>query len=222
MLALEALALWLALREGTWRSAAAAGLVMAAAFFTKQTASIMGVGLGVGLLVVNWRRGLVYGGVAAAVLAAGIGFLVKTSDGWFWTYIFKLHQSHSYRWAVVPKVVLPDTLKHLGPVFAVLIVATVALACSRKLRRADIILWVVALAGEGAAAVGFSTPWAFSNAYIPAVFFPVRLHDGETELARVIQEANDVLWHLQIRSCTICTCHDRWPSAKSGESCPLF
>ena len=48
-----------------------------------------------------------------------------------------------------------------------------ALACSRKLRRTDIILWAVALAGEGAAAVGFSTPWAFSNAYIPAVFFPV-------------------------------------------------
>jgi hypothetical protein len=173
LLALEALALWLVLREGTWRSAAVAGLVMAAAFFSKQTASIIGVGLGVGLLIVNWRRALVYGGVAAAVLAAGIGFLVKTSDGWFWTYIFKLHQSHSYRWAVVPKVVLPDTLKHLGPVFAVLIVATVALACSRKLRRTDIILWAVALAGEGAAAVGFSTQWAFSNAYIPAVFFPV-------------------------------------------------
>jgi hypothetical protein len=173
LLALEALALWLALREGTWRSAAVAGLVMAAAFFSKQTASIMGVGLGVGLLMVNWRRALVYGGVAAAVLAAGIGFLVKTSDGWFWTYIFKLHQSHSYRWAVIPKVVLPDTLKHLWPVFAVLIVATVALACSRKLRRTDIILWAVALAGEGAAAVGYSTQWAFSNAYIPAVFFPV-------------------------------------------------
>ena len=48
-----------------------------------------------------------------------------------------------------------------------------ALACSRKLRRTDIILWAVALAGEGAAAVGYSTQWAFSNAYIPAVFFPV-------------------------------------------------
>ena len=173
LLALEALALWLALRGGTWKSAAAAGLVIAAAFFSKQTASIIGVGLGVGLLIVNWRRGLVYGGVAAVVLAAGIGLLVKTSDGWFWTYIFKLHQSHGYRWAMVPNAVLPDTLKHLWPVFAVLIVATVALACSRMLRRSDIILWVVALAGEVAAAVGFSTQWAFANAYIPAVFFPV-------------------------------------------------
>jgi hypothetical protein len=41
------------------------------------------------------------------------------------------------------------------------------------LRRTDIILWVAALVGEVAAAVGFATQWAFSNAYIPAVFFPV-------------------------------------------------
>ena len=147
--------------------------MIAAAFFSKQTASIIGVGLGVGLLIVNWRRGLVYGGVAAAALAAGIGILVRTSDGWFWTYIFKLHQSHGYRWAMVPNAVLPDTFRHLWPTFAALIVATVALAWAHKLRRTDIILWVVALAGEVAAAIGFSTQWAFSNAYIPAVFFPV-------------------------------------------------
>jgi len=87
VLALEALTLWLMVRGSTWKSAAVAGLAIAAAFFTKQTASIMGVGLGIGLLIVNWRRGLVYGAVAAAALAAGVGLLVKTSDGWFWTYI---------------------------------------------------------------------------------------------------------------------------------------
>ena len=172
LLALEALTLWLILRGSTWKSAAVAGLVMAAAFFTKQTASIMGVGLGVGLLVVNWRRGLIYGVVAAAALAAGVGFLVKTSDGWFWTYIFKLHQSHGYRWGVIRAAVLPDTLKYLWPALVALIVATVVLACTRKLRRSDIILWVAALAGEAAAAVGYSTQWAFSNAYIPAIYFP--------------------------------------------------
>jgi hypothetical protein len=115
VLALEALTLWLMVRGSTWKSAAVAGLVITAAFFTKQTASIMGVGLGVGLLIVNWRRGLVYGAVAAAALAAGVGLLVKTSDGWFWTYIFKLHQSHGYRWGVIWGLVLPDTLKYLWP-----------------------------------------------------------------------------------------------------------
>jgi hypothetical protein len=173
LLALEALSLSLALRGRTWKSAAAAGLVIAAAFFSKQTASIVGVGLGVGLLIVNWRRGLAYGAAAAAALATGLGILVKASGGWFWTYIFKLHQSHGYRWGVVTANVLPDTLKTLWPAFAVLVVATVILACTRKLRRTDIILWAVAIAGEVSAAVGFSTQWAFSNAYIPAVFFPV-------------------------------------------------
>ena len=173
MLALEALALSLVLRGGTWKSAAAAGLVIAAAFFSKQTASIIGVGLGVGLLIVNWRRGLVYGVTATAALAAGIGLLVKTSDGWFWTYIFKLHQSHGYRWGVIWAGVLPDTFAYLWPALAALIIATVVLAFTRKLRRTDIILWVVALAGEVAAAVGYSTRWAFVNAYIPAIFFPI-------------------------------------------------
>ena len=60
LLALEALSLWLILRGDTWKSAALAGLAIALAFFSKQTASIIGVGLGLGLLVVNWRRGLVY------------------------------------------------------------------------------------------------------------------------------------------------------------------
>ena len=47
------------------RALSVAGLAIAAAFFSKQTASIIGVGLGVGLLAVNWRRALVCGGAAA-------------------------------------------------------------------------------------------------------------------------------------------------------------
>jgi len=172
-LVLEALTLWLVLRGHTWQSAAAAGAVIALAFFSKQTASIIGLGLGVGLLIVNRRRGLVYGAVAAAVLAAGVGLLIKTSDGWFWTYIFKLHQSHASRWVAGYRVALPEMLKHAWPVYAVPIVATAALAFARKLRRTDIILGVVALAGIADGVVGFATQWAFSNAYIPGIFFPV-------------------------------------------------
>ena len=172
VLALEALTLWLMVRGSTWKSAALAGLVIAAAFFTKQTASVMGVGLGIGLLIVNWRRGLVYGATAAAALAAGVGLLVKTSDGWFWTYIFKLHQSHGYRWGVIWGLVLPDTLKYLWPAVAALFIATGVLAWTRQLRRTDILLWVAALSGVAAAGIGYSTRWAFFNAYIPGIFFP--------------------------------------------------
>jgi hypothetical protein len=172
LLACEASALWLAFRGHTWRSAAGAGVLIALGFFAKQTATIVGIGIGVGLLVANWRRGLVYGAAAAVALAAGIGLLVKTSGGWFWTYIFKLHQSHAFRKEAVSDIAWPFTQQFAWPLFVALVLATVGLALSRKLRRSDAILWAAALSGEIAALIGFATQWADSNAFIPAIYFP--------------------------------------------------
>jgi hypothetical protein len=172
LLVLEALALWLALRGQGWKSAALAGLLIALGFFAKQTASIMGVGLGLGLLVANFRRGLVYGLTAAATLAAGIGLLVKTSGGWFWTYIFKLHQSHAFRKEAVTDIALPFTRQFAWPLFLALLLAIAGLALSRKLRRSDAILLLAAMCGDITALVGFGTQWADLNAFIPAIFFP--------------------------------------------------
>ncbi|HEX7599321.1 MAG TPA: hypothetical protein VF518_13985, partial [Polyangia bacterium] len=76
------------------------------------------------------------------------------------------------RWDAGFKAALPDTLKHAWLVFAVMVLATVALALARKLRRTDFILWAAALAGVAAAVVGYATQWAFSNAFIPGIFFP--------------------------------------------------
>jgi hypothetical protein len=172
LLALEAWAVLLAVRGQGRKSALGAGLLIALGFLSKQTATIVGVGLGVGLLVASLRRGLLYGAAAAASLAAGIGLLLATSRGWFWTYIFKLHQSHGYRWDTVRDVAWPLLVQFLWPLFFVLVLATLGLALARKLRRCDVVLWAVALAGASAALVGFATQWADSNAFIPAVFFP--------------------------------------------------
>ena len=172
LLALEAAALYLALCGQGWRSAAVAGLLIALGFFAKQTATIVGVGIGLGLLVTNLRRGLVYGVAAAVALAAGVGLLVKTSGGWFWTYIFKLHQSHAFRKEAVSDIAWPFTQQFAWPLFTALILATIGLALSRKLKRSDAILWAAALAGEAAALIGFATQWADSNAFVPAIFFP--------------------------------------------------
>jgi hypothetical protein len=172
LLVLEALALWLALRGQGLKSAALAGLFIALGFFAKQTASIVGLGLGLGLLVANFRRGLVYGAAAAATLAAGVGILVRTSGGWFWTYIFKLHQSHAFRKEAVTDIALPFTQQFAWPLFLALLLAVTGLALSRKLRRSDAILLVAAACGEITALVGFGTQWADSNAFIPAIFFP--------------------------------------------------
>jgi hypothetical protein len=172
LLACEGVALLLAWRGRTWRSAAIAGLVIALGFFAKQTATIVGIGIGVGLLVASWRRGLAYGAAAAVTLAAGILILVKTSGGWFWTYIFKLHQSHAFRREAVTDIAWPFTQQFAWPLFVALVLVTLGLALSRRLRRQDAILGVVALAGEVAALIGFATQWADSNAFIPAIYFP--------------------------------------------------
>ena len=172
LLAFEASALLLALRGQGWKSAAGAGALIALGFFTKQTATILGVGIGLGLLVANVRRGLVYAGAAALVLGGGLALLVRTSGGWFWTYIFKLHQSHAFRMEAVIDVAWPFTRQFAWPLFVALILATVGLALARRLRRSDVILWAAAVAGEVAALVGFGTQWADMNAFIPAIFFP--------------------------------------------------
>lgn len=172
LLLFEVLALAYAYRGEGWKSAVFSGILIALGFFTKQTASIVGIGIGLGLLIVRFRRGFYYGFAAAIVLVAGLLFLVKTSDGWFWTYIFKLHQSHPFRKDAAFVHAPSETWHHAWPIFIALALVTLALALGRRLQRRDAILWTTAIAGEVSAIVGFGTMWAFSNAFIPAVFFP--------------------------------------------------
>jgi hypothetical protein len=172
LLLFEVFTLWLAMRGTGWKSAAASGVAIALAFFTKQTAAIVGVGIGIGLLIANWRRGLSYGVAAAGSVLAGVLLLLATSHGWFWTYVFKLHQSHPFDWDAAFKTAPWAILKHTWPALLALILATLALAALRKLSRADALLCLTAAAGILAAMVGFGTKWAYFNAYIPGVFFP--------------------------------------------------
>jgi hypothetical protein len=172
LIALEAGALFLALFGGGYRSAAAAGLLIALAFFCKQTASIVGLSLGAGLLVLHWRRGLVYGAVAAVALGAGLLALNATSHGWFWTYVFKLHQSHAF-YARRAYIETPLHLfKIAGPLYLAWAMAGLALLRAGALERADALHAIVAAGGFLSACVGFGTQWAFDNAFIPAIYFP--------------------------------------------------
>ena len=172
LLLLEMLALWLSLRGTGWKSAAASGVAIGLAFFTKQTASIVGAGICMGLLIANWRRGLSYGVAAAATVLAGMLLLLATSHGWFWTYVFELHQSHPFDWKAAFKTAPLAILGHTWPALSALVLSTLALARLHKLSRADALIWLAALAGLVAAMVCFGTKWAYFNAYIPGVFFP--------------------------------------------------
>lgn len=172
LLLLEAAALYAAAFGCSRGSGVWAGVFIALGFFTKQTASVIGLSIGVGLLIANWRRAVAYGAAATLVLGAGILWLTKASSGWFWTYVFKLHQSHAF----TRKLAFVDTPRalweHQSPLFIALALATIGLALGRQLRRSDAILWAAAIGGFVATCVGFGTQWAFDNAYIPAVYFP--------------------------------------------------
>jgi hypothetical protein len=172
LLLLEAAALTAALLGGGPGSAVAAGLLIALAFFTKQTASLLGVAIGLGLLIAGWRRGLIYGLVASVALAAGLLLLNVRSGGWFWRYVFELHQSHGFN-ARLAYVETPlRLLRQYHWLYTGLGVAVVALALQGRLHRRDAIHLSAALAGFAAACIGFGTQWAFDNAFIPAVYFP--------------------------------------------------
>jgi len=172
LLALEAAALTLAVAGRGLPSAALAGLLVAFGFFTKQTASILGLSLGLGLLWANPRRGVVYGLVAAATLAAGFVYGQAQSQGWFWRYIFEMHQSHPFNRELAFAITPQRLLRALWPLYAALAVLLVVLIASRRLARRDAPLVLCALGGIAAACIGFGTQWAFENAFIPAVFFP--------------------------------------------------
>jgi hypothetical protein len=175
LLVLQAGALFCALAaagRGSYRMAALAGLLIALAFFSKQTASVIGLSIGLGLLLASWRRGLVYGVAAAVTLGVGLLFLHLTSDGWFWTYVFELHQSHEF----YPRRAFVETPLHLiklaRPLYLAWLLAGLALLRARALLRRDAIHALAALGGVVSACVGFGTQWAFDNAYIPAIYFP--------------------------------------------------
>jgi len=190
LLALEAGAVAVALARPTTGGAAAAALLITLAFLTKQTASVLGVALGVGLLGWAPRRGLIYGATAALLVGVALALLSWASDGWFLTYIFKMHQRHQMRWdAALGKA--PRALAGFGVfMLAALAVVLAALRHARLLERRDFVLGSVALGGVVAACVGYGTQWAFENAFIPGVFFPALALGVWT--ARLVARAPDV------------------------------
>jgi len=172
MIFIVTLAMAFAFSGRRWPSAVVAGVLIAVAFLTKQTASLMGIALGVSLLLANWRRGLVYGFVAAVVLAAGLGYLQWRSGGWFWTYVFQLHQSHGFNKGLAYQETPLRLLRFAWPLYAALATAFAALALGRRLERYDALPVAMAAAGFLASCIGFGTQWAFDNAFIPAIVFP--------------------------------------------------
>jgi hypothetical protein len=145
----------------------AAALLLIAAFFCKQTASPFMIALGLALLVIDWRKLVSYGATLVLVGVPLLWWLNHSSGGWFWTYVFKLHQQHDF---YAGRAFLGTPLRLfllLGPA-----ALCVPWALSRERSPGLVYATFVACAGVGAACLGFGTQWAFTNAFIPGVFYP--------------------------------------------------
>ena len=84
--------------DRTWRGVLGTALLLVVAHFTKQTSSVFVPMVALWLLSKNGRHAIGFG---AAVTVLGVGATIlydRTTDGWFWTFIFKGHQGHLFYW----------------------------------------------------------------------------------------------------------------------------
>jgi hypothetical protein len=145
---------------------------MTAAFFTKQTAAPFIVAAAVAMaLTAPWRHALLFS-TLTFTSCAGLTLIAQhMTGGWFWIYIYKLHQSHELMW----NLIWPDTpMKIFSHGFLIwgLGAAWLVAAGSRRSLSHPLFFWfVMAGCGLATSAVGSATQGAYKNALIPAVYF---------------------------------------------------
>lgn len=162
-------------RAISWRSAAVAGALAAAAFWTKQTAAPLIVASGAAALAAAPRRLLraliIYTSTTGALVLGGLWVGERASDGWLWTYLFELHQTHAFNLERLTRKSW-GMLAHAAPFLLALGVLSLGTWLKRR-PRADgeaLRAWgVMAAAGLGVSALGYATQWAEPNAFIPGV-----------------------------------------------------
>ncbi len=159
-------------RYGHLRMALAA-LLLVAAFFAKQTAAPLIVCIGLGLLVTRQKPVLTFIAVGTVAFAALSYAQNRASGGWFWTYIYGLHQSHGF-FARRAWIDTPLTLLRLIGLGGLLLPwALLAQIYGRSSAPASGLFFLIWLAVGGffTACLGFGTQWAHINAFIPGLFF---------------------------------------------------
>lgn len=152
-----------------------AASILALSFFCKQTGVLYVAAGGCILLVMNWRRLPVYVAVAGVIGLGGTAISNHVTDGWFWTYIFEVHQAHDTNmtrfWLSFEHI-----LWHFPAMTAVIAFGLVCVSGAwlgtreRPPSTAPLIAWTFIFAVSClVGALGWATQWAHFNAYIPAM-----------------------------------------------------
>jgi hypothetical protein len=164
-------------RGWLWPRVAAAGALLALSFFCKQVGVVLVAAGGGALIFLNWRALPIYVGVTGLIGGGGSLLLDRLSGGWYWIYVFEVHQQHETH--------MPRFWRSFANIFgqfpaltAVIAVALVAVAGIAWRRRAlpdgagGFLYWTYMTAcGAIVGALGWATQWAHFNAYIPAMTF---------------------------------------------------
>jgi hypothetical protein len=180
----------------------AAGALLALAFFCKQT-GIFYVALGGAIVLVLDRRRLpAYVGVAGAVGLGGTGLLYLATDGWFWTYISKIHRAHDFNMDRFWKS-FGNILWHF-PLLTIVVAIAAALVLATRLVAREVpretrtfLIWLATFAVSTiVGAIGWGTEFAHFNSYMPAF-----LHGGLAAGAAIpaIAACVDSLWRVRAR-----------------------
>ena len=125
------------------------------------------------LLISGWRYALGFSAITGALIAGGVLVGQHVTDGWFWVYIYKLHQGHSTDWAKVWKLTPLELLYHSALLWFVGVCWAAVGVAARRVSKTLVFWMLAALCGLATSAVSSATQGAYDNAYIPGVFFVV-------------------------------------------------
>lgn len=173
-----ALVVWglVLLREaaGSHRKAVLAGILVALAFWTKQTAASFVLASGIGALLVAPRQAWSYALTIAVIAGGGVLVGNALTEGWLWHYIYALHQTHAFNHERFTRKTW-GMLVHAAP-FLVPLLAVEAWSLvgpgrrDPAISRRGLAYWgLMAVTGAGVSALGYATQWAEPNAFVPVV-----------------------------------------------------
>lgn len=174
---LYALTRWARDGEGPWAQVRIAGLgaILGLAFFAKQTGVVYALAAGPIILACNWRRAPALVGGAAFVGLGGTWLMQRTTGGWFWTYVYEIHQAHDWNedrfWRSFDYILL-----HFRGATAIIVVALCVVLATAIVRRRvppparALLLWTYLYAVSTlVGALAWGTEFAHFNAYMPAL-----------------------------------------------------
>jgi hypothetical protein len=163
---------------GDWLRAharvAAGAALLALSFFCKQTGIIYVALGGMIVLVVAWRRLPAYIATAGVIGLGGTLLLQKTTNGWFWIYVSKIHRAHDFNmdrfWKSFGNILLKFPLMSVVIVIGLVTVLRTWWVLRRvPMPARPFLLWTAAfVVSTVVGAVGWGTEFAHFNAYMPA------------------------------------------------------